>query len=136
VCAKGMASDVLYSSLYPASLRRIRQLQPGARIGLSYPEDRGNVSDKAYLQPAVSAVLALLRLTLPYRLLRMMAGAQSDAVMLYHRLVSRAAIKTVHQAGRKLFTWTVDTPQRLRELRDLGVDGIATNHPDLFAELH
>jgi len=26
-------------------------------------------------------------------------------------------------------------PQRLRELQELGVDGITTNHPDLFAGL-
>jgi glycerophosphoryl diester phosphodiesterase len=135
VCAKGLAGDTLYSSLYPASLRRIRQVEPGARTGLSYPEDRGNSSGKPYLQPAVSIVVALMRFALPYRILRMMAGAQANAVMLYHKVVSRQAVKTVQHAGGKVFTWTVDAPQRMRQLRDLGVDGIATNHPDLFAEL-
>ena len=134
--AKGMAGDTLYSSLYPASLRRIKQVERGARTGLSYPEDRGNASDKPYLQPAVKAVVALMRFTLPYQILRMMAGAQANAVMLYHKVVSGPAVKTVQHAGGKVFTWTVDTPQRMRELRDLGVDGITTNHPDLFAELN
>ena len=35
-----------------------------------------------------------------------------------------------------LLRWTVDAPQRMRELQVLGVDGIATNHPELFAELN
>jgi glycerophosphoryl diester phosphodiesterase len=135
VCAKGMAGDALYSSLYPASLRRVKQVESGARTGLSYPEDRGNASGKPYLQPAVNAAVALMRFMLPYRILRMMAGAQANAVMLYHRVVSRPAVKTVQQAGGKVFTWTVDTPQRMREVRALGVNGIASNHPDLFAEL-
>ena len=136
VCSKGMAGDALYSSVYPASLRRVKQVEPGARTGLSYPEDRGNSSGKPYLQPAVSAVVALMRFTLPYRILRMMAGAQANAVMLYHKVVSRQAVKTVQHAGGKVFTWTVDTPRRMRELQGLGVDGITTNHPDLFAELN
>ena len=133
VCAKGMAGDVLYSSLYPASLRRVRQADPGARTGLSYPEDRGDASSKPYLQPAVNAVVALMRLALPYRILRMMAGARADAVMLYHRIVSRAVVKTVQQVGGKVFVWTVDTAPRLRQLQELGVNGIASNHPELFA---
>lgn len=135
VRAKGMAGDVLYSSLDPASLRRVRQLDPGVRTGLSYPEDRGNASGKPYLQPAVNATVALLRLALPHRIMRMMVGAQANAVMLYQKVVSGPAVKVVHQAGGKVFTWTVDTPQRMRELRELGVDGITTNRPDLFAEL-
>jgi len=135
VRARGMAGDTLYSSPYPASLRRVRQADPQARTGLSYPEDRGNASQKPYLQPAVHAVLALMRLTLPHRILRLMAGAQANAVMLHQQVVSKAAVKAVHLAGGKVFTWTVDTPQRLRQLRDLGVDGIASNYPQLFAEL-
>lgn len=135
VCAKGMAGDALYSSLYPASLRRVKQVDSAARTGLSYPEDRGNASGKPYLQPAVNAVVALMRFTLPYRILRMMADAQANAVMLYHKVLSGPAVKIVHHAGGQVFTWTVDTPRRMRELQELGVDGITTNHPDLFAGL-
>jgi glycerophosphoryl diester phosphodiesterase len=29
--------------------------------------------------------------------------------------------------------WTVDAPDRIRELADLGVDGIVTNMPDVAA---
>ena len=133
VRARGMGGDALYSSLYPLSLRRVRQVDPQARTGLSYPEDRANASGKPYLRPVVDAALALLRLSLPYRILRMMAGAQANAVMLHQRVVSRAAIRTVQQAGGKVFVWTVDTAQRLRELREMGVNGIASNRPELFA---
>jgi glycerophosphoryl diester phosphodiesterase len=55
--------------------------------------------------------------------------------MLYHKVVSRQAVQTFQRAGGKVFCWTVDTLPRMRELQELGVDGITTNHPDLFAEL-
>jgi glycerophosphoryl diester phosphodiesterase len=135
VHTKGMAGDVLYSSLYPTSLRRVRAADPEARTGLSYPEDKGNASEKPYLKPAVDTIVAVMRLTLPFRVQRMMAGAQANAVMLYHKVLSAQTVKIVQQAGGKVFTWTVNSAQRIREVQDLGVNGIASNHPDLFVDL-
>jgi glycerophosphoryl diester phosphodiesterase len=37
----------------------------------------------------------------------------------------------VHSAGYALFAWTVDTPDRMRALVDIGVDAICTNKPDV-----
>ena len=65
----------------------------------------------------------------------MMTNARANAVMLYHKVVSRAAVQTIHRAGGKVFTWTVDDAAQLRRLQKLGVDGIASNYPDLFATL-
>jgi glycerophosphoryl diester phosphodiesterase len=35
----------------------------------------------------------------------------------------------VHEAGQKLYVWTVDDPTKARELMNAGVDGITTNKP-------
>jgi len=40
-------------------------------------------------------------------------------------LVARA-----HQEGLQVVTWTVDDPERMRALAEMGVDGIMTNYPD------
>jgi glycerophosphoryl diester phosphodiesterase len=133
VQAHGLADAVIYSSVIPASLRRVRALDPHARIGLSYPEDRGGASTKPYLKPMVDLVVLGMRLLLPYRILRMMAEAQADAVMLYHRVVSRRAVQVVQRAGGKVFTWTVDDPARMQTLKAMGVNGITSNHPEHFA---
>ncbi len=132
VQAQGLSDAVIYSSVIPASLRRVRALDPRARIGLSYPEDRGDASTKPYLKPVVDLVVLGMRLLLPYRILRMMADAQADAVMLYHRVVSRRAVQVVQQAGGKVFTWTVDDPARMTTLQAMGVNGITSNHPEYF----
>ena len=39
--------------------------------------------------------------------------------------------RAAHDAGLAVNTWTVDDPDRIRELADLGVDGIVTNVPDV-----
>ena len=54
---------------------------------------------------------------------------------MYWPLVTRALVETAAAAGVEVFAWTVDDPGRMRALRALGVDGICTNDPRLFAEL-
>lgn len=135
VAARGMQADVLYSTHYPSSLLLIRSLQPAARTGLSYPEDKSGASDKPYLKPAVDTVLALMRWALPWRVARMMSAAQANAVMLFHRVLSRRVVDVVHRAGGQVFAWTVDDPDRLRQVHAMRVDGIACNHPERFAGL-
>jgi glycerophosphoryl diester phosphodiesterase len=46
-------------------------------------------------------------------------------------LVDRELVAAVHAAGGRVQAWTVDDPARMRVLRDLGVDGICTNRPDV-----
>jgi glycerophosphoryl diester phosphodiesterase len=43
--------------------------------------------------------------------------------------------RSVQAAGGELYVWTVDELPRLRALRDLGVTGVITNDPRLFAAL-
>jgi glycerophosphoryl diester phosphodiesterase len=133
VATRGLLGDVLFSSTIPASLLRIRQAAPQACTGISYPEDKGNANSKPYLKPLVVLVLAGMRLALPYRVAGMLAAAQADAVMLYHRVVSPAVVRAVHQAHAQVFTWTVDDAERMRALQAMGVDAITSNYPELFA---
>lgn len=45
--------------------------------------------------------------------------------------VNAEVISAVHALGRKAFVWTVDTPQRMKDMQAIGADGIATNVPVL-----
>jgi glycerophosphoryl diester phosphodiesterase len=42
-------------------------------------------------------------------------------------LVDRPRVEALRDRGLKVFVWTVDDPQRARQLVDWGVDGIITN---------
>jgi glycerophosphoryl diester phosphodiesterase len=52
-----------------------------------------------------------------------------------HDVVDDAFVKEAHGADLPISVWTVDEPERMRVLADLGVDAITTNRPDLALNL-
>jgi glycerophosphoryl diester phosphodiesterase len=48
--------------------------------------------------------------------------------------VDEALVRQVHDAGLKLYIWTVDDPALARRLRAAGVDGLTTNKPGWLRE--
>jgi glycerophosphoryl diester phosphodiesterase len=47
--------------------------------------------------------------------------------------VTSRLLRAVRDAGGELYVWTVDDAARMRALEALGVSGIITNDPRLFA---
>lgn len=52
----------------------------------------------------------------------------------HHVGVTPHLVELCRAVGLACNTWTVDDPQRMRELADLGVDAIVTNVPDVAVE--
>lgn len=50
-----------------------------------------------------------------------------------YSLVNAALIKNCHDKAIKIIPWTVNTKEEIKQLRLLGVDGIITDYPNLFA---
>jgi glycerophosphoryl diester phosphodiesterase len=48
----------------------------------------------------------------------------------YHKEVSAKAIKLAQDLGLSVNVWTVNETARMRELIEMGVDGIITDYPD------
>nr|MEE4268447.1 glycerophosphodiester phosphodiesterase family protein [Candidatus Krumholzibacteria bacterium] len=61
-----------------------------------------------------------------------MLEAPVAVLSLNRSLVTAERIQAAHACGKEVHVWTVDEPQEMRELRDLGVDVIISNRPDLF----
>jgi glycerophosphoryl diester phosphodiesterase len=61
----------------------------------------------------------------------------ADATILWqHRdHVDEALVSAVHAAGMTLYVYTVNAPEEMRRFLGLGVDGIATDFPDLLRPL-
>jgi glycerophosphoryl diester phosphodiesterase len=53
--------------------------------------------------------------------------------MAHWRLVSPALVTAIAAAGGELYVWTVDDAPEIGRLRSLGVTGVITNDPRLFA---
>ena len=50
-------------------------------------------------------------------------------------VVDRALLRCAHRRGLEVHVWTVDQAGQMRELLDLGVDGLITDRPDVLREV-
>ncbi len=78
------------------------------------------------------AALLGLRRALPLRIGRLLDRAGASIAMLYHGVVSRAAVERAHRGGAAVFAWTVDDEATLSRVVRAGVDGVITNDPRIF----
>lgn len=59
------------------------------------------------------------------------AAAGHSAIHPWEPSIDSDMVERCHSAGLALNTWTCNDPDRLRELADLGVDGVCTDIPDV-----
>ena len=115
----GVINRALISSQVPEVLDRVRELEPRARLGISIGGRIARVSRR--WRDWRAGVLEGL------------AAHRWDAVMAQHRLVDGALLEEVSERDGWLFAWTVNERGAIERLRGLGVHGIATADPRLFA---
>ena len=109
----------LISCQVPAVVNRVRALEPHARV-------------------AISVGGRLARMSRRWRdwraqILGGLAARRWDALMAQHRLIDRTLLEEVVARDARLYAWTVNERAAIHELRRLGVHGIATADPRLFA---
>ena len=132
---EGLVERALISTQHEESLAVLRAAEPQVRLGWSVPKlQRDPFRSRATRLPAFLALQAF-RLMLPARAARALRAGRCDALMAHWRLVTPRLVRRVLDAGGELYVWTVDEVERLRELEALGVTGVITNDPRLFAEL-
>ena len=109
----------LISSQVPGVLDRVRALEPRARVGISVGGRIARLSRRWRDWRAVA-----------------LAGIHSgrwDALMAQHKLVDDGLVDDVNDRGGELYAWTVNERAAIARLRALGVHGITTADPRLFA---
>ena len=132
---RGLLDRSLLSSQYRASLELIRTHEPGVRLGWSVPKlKRDPFRSRAWKLPALAGA-AGWRAVLPWRAAAAVRRGRCDALMVHWRLVTPRLVRAVVSAGGEVYVWTVDELPRLRALDAIGVTGVITNDPRLFAAL-
>jgi glycerophosphoryl diester phosphodiesterase len=93
----------------------------------------GAVARIRALEPALPTALLTAVLTDDQvdGLVAQVAAAGHVAVHPHHLTVTPHLLGRCRDAGLAVNTWTVDDPERIAALADLGVDGVVTNVPDV-----
>ena len=123
----------LISGMFPDSLARVRAAEPSLRLGWSVPRVRRDYTTDLLTAIPALAILTGYRATLPRRARAALTEGRVDAIMAHWRVVSAALVRAVADGGGELYVWTVDDARMIAKLTDMGVDGIITNDPRLFA---
>jgi len=131
--AHGLLERSLISTQYRESLAVIREAEAAARVGWTVPKvERDPFRSWVTRLPAYGALQAI-RTTLPGQAAAAIRAGRCDALMAHWRLVTPRLVRRVRAAGGELYVWTVDELERIRALQALGVTGVITNDPRLFA---
>jgi glycerophosphoryl diester phosphodiesterase len=123
----------LISGMYTDGLGLIRRLEPRVRLGWSVPRVRRDYTTDMLTAVPALAFLTGYRALLPRRARRALSEGRYDAIMAHWRVVTPALVRAVAEGGGQLYVWTVDDARLIAKLTAMGVDGIITNDPRLFA---
>jgi glycerophosphoryl diester phosphodiesterase len=129
----GLAERALISTMEEESLRIVRAEAPDIRLGWSVPKLKRNYLSNAFTRVPALAAAQYARRVLPERAAGAIREGRVDAIMSHWALVSPRLVRAVDDAGGELYVWTVDDAMRIAKLNALGVTGIITNDPRLFA---
>jgi glycerophosphoryl diester phosphodiesterase len=127
----GLVERALVSSFSSRHLRRLAELEPRLRLGLTYPHDRFGLASRR-VGPLLPATLGALRRRLPTRIDLLLDRGRASTAVLHHGVVSRAVVERCHARGVPVVVWTVNAPALMRQLEHLGVDAIVTDDPRIF----
>jgi glycerophosphoryl diester phosphodiesterase len=116
---RGLLGRTLLSSQVPLVLDRLRAHEPRARLGISVGGRLARLSCR--WSDWRSQVLAGL------------AGCRWNALMAQHRLIDSHLLEDVANRAGLLYAWTVNERAAIHALRGLGVHGVTTADPRLFA---
>jgi len=108
-----LVERVIVSSFSPTSLRRVHRLNPHIPLGFLY----------ASTQPGLLPLLI-------HRFYAPLAAWHPDLKRVDAGYMSRA-----RRRQQRVNVWTVNAADDMRHMRDLGVDGIITNYPDVLRDV-
>jgi glycerophosphoryl diester phosphodiesterase len=128
-----LVERAMTSGMEASSVHRLRELAPELRRGWTFPKVTRDWRRKRWARPLVVGGLLTLRRRAPAIAAHGIERLRPAAIWVLHDVVTRRLTDVTAARGVELIAWTVDDAEHMRHLADLGVDGICSNDPRLFA---
>jgi len=129
----GLVPRSLVSTMEEPSLALLRSGHPEIKLGWSVPRlQRDPLRNPVVALPAF-ALLQYMRVALPSVTANRIRRGEIDALMAHWRLATPRLAHAIEAAGGALYVWTVDDRKRIAGLERMGVTGVISNDPRLFA---
>jgi glycerophosphoryl diester phosphodiesterase len=132
---RGLLERSMISTMELHTLGRILELQPALRRGWTYPKVTKDWNSKRWAKGPVLAAMVAMRHRLPGLAAQKLPQFGVEAMWVYHPLITPRLARICDLAKVELIAWTVDDLPRMQKLVAMGVDGICSNDPRLFAQL-
>ena len=119
---KGLEKKVFITAFNPYVLEAFKNEAPDLARGQLY--SRFETADIPYHQKVVLRNLLLNE------------SADPDFLAPNYKMVDEEYVKTYHELGYKILVWTVNKPDDMRRLIEMGVDGIITDFPNRLKKVY
>jgi len=103
---KQLTENVIIISFHEDALRKVRELSDDVETGLIY------VRHKNPIQTALDL--------------------KAEYLLPLYRFTHSSNVKKAHQAGLKVIVWSINNKEEVEEYKKKGVDGIASDRPDIL----
>jgi glycerophosphoryl diester phosphodiesterase len=132
---RGLIDRAMISTTEMHVLKRVLELEPNLRRGWTYPKAGRDYNRRPWAKPVLQAAVQMMRLQLPGLAAEKLPQFGVFAMWVYHPLISAKLARICERAGVELIAWTVDDEARMRKLVSMGVNGLVSNDPRLYARL-
>lgn len=132
-----LTSRTMITTMELESVKLLREhIAPGeVKLGLTIPRvTKDWLNMPPVVKPLLIAGVLEHRLRQPGRVAKLIEDGTIEAVMAFHQLITPRLVSAVRNAGGELYAWTVDDSEEIERLESLGVAGIVSNDPRLFAD--
>ncbi|HEU5254325.1 MAG TPA: glycerophosphodiester phosphodiesterase [Solirubrobacterales bacterium] len=130
---RGLIERAMISTMELHTLGRVLELQPALRRGWTYPKVTKDWTSKRWARGPMLAAMVAMRHRLPGLAAQKLPQFGVEAMWVYHPLVTPRLARICKLADTELIAWTVDDLPRMEKLTAMGVHGICSNDPRLFA---
>jgi glycerophosphoryl diester phosphodiesterase len=103
-----LQENVIIVSFIEEALRKVRELDGEVETGLLYVKHKNPVKAASELK--------------------------ASYLLPFYRFTHTANVKKAHENGLKIIVWTINKPEEAAEYRKKGVDGIASDKPDILTQ--